>query len=160
VIAATIDRAPAKFFKKISVARKAITSSAAEKRACAPQNRLRQSVPQSMTSLRYGGSIEQQTPLAPRLRELPDMLAKVAHNVELSKARDDERGSRIMDDYTQVHTEAKRDLFVRQTWEQTTGFQREIEELLLRLEQDRSSSNRLSQHKLYLQEVPAAFSQE
>lgn len=68
------------------------------------------------------------------LRELPDMLHKVASAVEVSKARDDERGARIIDDYALVHVEAKHDPFVRQTWDETRQLQRQIEELLVQLE--------------------------
>jgi len=50
--------------------------------------------------------------------------------VEQSKAKDDERGARIIDDYAEVHVEAARDPFVQQTWDETRRLQREVEELL------------------------------
>ena len=68
------------------------------------------------------------------LRQLPQLLDKVATAVELSKAKDDERGARIIDDYADVHAEASQDPFVRQTWDETRRLQREIEELVARLE--------------------------
>jgi hypothetical protein len=68
------------------------------------------------------------------LRELADMLDKVATAVEVSKAKDDERGVRIIDDYALVHVEARQDPFVRQTWDETRRLQHEIGELIARLE--------------------------
>jgi hypothetical protein len=68
------------------------------------------------------------------LRQLPDILDKVATAVEVSKAKDDERGARIIDDYASVHVEAKQDPFVRQTWDETRRLQQELEELVVRLE--------------------------
>jgi hypothetical protein len=64
------------------------------------------------------------------LRELPQMLQMVAADVERSKAKDDERGRRIIDDYTEVHTPAANDKFVKQTWDETRRLQSEIEELI------------------------------
>src|SRR5206468_3873169 len=64
------------------------------------------------------------------LRELPDMLEQQAAEVENSKARDDERGARIIDDYADAHTAAAADAFVKQCWEQTRRWQREVAELL------------------------------
>jgi hypothetical protein len=89
------------------------------------------------------------------LRELPAMLDKVARHVELSKARDDERGARIMDDYALVHTEAKQDPFVRQTWDETARLQKEINELIIRLERKRSSSNGHSGPRTFMEELSA-----
>jgi hypothetical protein len=67
------------------------------------------------------------------LRELPQMLQMVAADVERSKAKDDERGRRIIDDYTEVHTPAANDKFVKQTWDETRHIQREVEELIAAL---------------------------
>jgi len=53
------------------------------------------------------------------LRKLPAMLEKVARDVERSKAKDDERGMRIIDDYADAHTSAPKDKFVKQTWTET-----------------------------------------
>jgi hypothetical protein len=68
------------------------------------------------------------------LRQLPEMLDRVASAVETSKARDDERGARIIADYTLVHVPAQQDPFVRQTWDETRRLQHEIAELVGRLE--------------------------
>ena len=67
------------------------------------------------------------------MRELPAMLEKIAADVERSKAKDDERGLRIIDDYAAVHTPAAKDKFVQQTWDEARRTQREIEELLAAL---------------------------
>jgi hypothetical protein len=64
------------------------------------------------------------------LRELPDMLERVARDVERSKHKDDERGARIIDDYAVVHTPASADKFVQQCWEDTRRMQREVEDYL------------------------------
>ncbi len=68
------------------------------------------------------------------LLELSGMLEKIALDVERSKAKDDERGTRIVDDYALVHVDAARDPFVQQTWEETRCLQREIAEVVARLE--------------------------
>jgi hypothetical protein len=60
---------------------------------------------------------------------LSNMLEEVAHSVERSKAKDDERGVRIIDDYASVHVEAANDPVVRQTWDETRRLQHEITEL-------------------------------
>jgi hypothetical protein len=68
------------------------------------------------------------------LRQLTDMLEKIANDVERSKAKDDERGVRIVNDYAEVHVEAAQDPFVRQTWAETRRLQREVQELIHRLQ--------------------------
>jgi hypothetical protein len=75
--------------------------------------------------------------VAAGLRELPGILERIAREVERSKAKDDERGLRIIDDYADVHTPAARDPFVQQTWEETRCLQREVEELLACLSERR-----------------------
>ena len=62
------------------------------------------------------------------------MLENIARNVEQSKARDDERGARIIDDYGEAHVEAATDSFVRQAWEEVDNLKREVNSLLERLE--------------------------
>jgi hypothetical protein len=89
------------------------------------------------------------------LRELPDMLDKVASAVELSKVRDDERGARIMDDYPLVHVEAKQDPFVRQTWDETRWLQQELEELVMRLECGQTKWDLLSEPQPIIEELTA-----
>jgi NDP-sugar pyrophosphorylase family protein len=66
----------------------------------------------------------------PGLRLLATITEQTAEMVERSKAKDDERGARIMDDYADVHPEAANDPIVRQTWEQTHRLQKEISDLL------------------------------
>jgi hypothetical protein len=72
-----------------------------------------------------------------RLVQLRAMLERVARDVEQSKAKDDERGSRIIDDYADVHTLAARDKFVQQTWTETRRTQHEIDELVALLQSHR-----------------------
>ena len=72
------------------------------------------------------------------LRQLPEMLQRIARSVEFSKAKDDQRGARIIEDYAQVHAEADQDLVVRQTWTETRRLQHEIEESVMRLERERT----------------------
>jgi hypothetical protein len=72
--------------------------------------------------------------VATALGELPPMLERIAKDVERSKAKDDERGARIIEDYDDVHIEAAQDPFVLQTWEETHRLQKEVRDLLLRLE--------------------------
>jgi hypothetical protein len=81
------------------------------------------------------------TDVAAALRSLPAMLEKIAQDVERSKAKDDERGMRIIDDYSEVHGEAADDPFVKQTWAETVRLQREVEELLVQLEGYRVAEN-------------------
>ncbi len=68
------------------------------------------------------------------LRELADVLEQLAQDVERARARDDERGRRIIEDYALVHAPAEQDAIVRQTWDETRQRQQEIENLLARLE--------------------------
>jgi hypothetical protein len=59
------------------------------------------------------------------LRQLSEMLEKVARDVEQSRARDDARGRRIIDDYAEVHSPAADDDCVRRTWEEVQRLQAE-----------------------------------
>ena len=68
------------------------------------------------------------------LGHLPEILVQVARDVERSKAKDDERGPRIIDDYAAVHVPAAQDPFVQESWSEARRCQREVEELLSRLE--------------------------
>jgi len=67
------------------------------------------------------------------LRLLIQMQGKIARDTEMSKERDDIRGKRVIDDYLDVHTLAKQDSFVKQTWAQTRQLGVEIQELLKQL---------------------------
>jgi hypothetical protein len=71
--------------------------------------------------------------VAALLKALQPMLEQVARAVEKSKAKDDERGRRIIGDYAEVHVPADQDPFVRQTWQETWALQAEVEQLLARL---------------------------
>lgn len=95
------------------------------------------------------------TDAAVGLRQLPEMVDSVATAVESSKVRDDERGARIIDDYTLVHPPAKDDPFVRQTWEETRRLQQEIEDLVGRLERGRAGWNNILERPM-IEELPAA----
>ncbi len=70
---------------------------------------------------------------AAALARLPAMLERMARDVERSKAKDDERGARIIDDYAAVHAPAHEDELVRGTWQETRRLQAGIAELLARL---------------------------
>jgi Domain of unknown function (DUF4954) len=72
--------------------------------------------------------------VAEALRQLPPMLENIARNVEQTKARDDERGARIIDDYGEAHVKAVADGLVQQTWEEVAKLKREVDSLLLCLE--------------------------
>jgi len=95
------------------------------------------------------------TDIVAGLRQLPDMLDKVATAVELSKAKDNERGTRIIDDYAEVHVEAKQDPFVRQTWDETRRLQQEIAELVTRLEGGRTQWDALPEQQPLIQQLVA-----
>jgi hypothetical protein len=64
------------------------------------------------------------------LRLLEGMIEEVAGAVERSRARDDERGVRVIDDYAAVHPPAAQDPFVRQTREEARRLRQEVQELL------------------------------
>jgi hypothetical protein len=68
------------------------------------------------------------------LRQLPSMLEKIGQAVERPKAKDDERGVRIIADYAVVHPTASQDIIVQQTWKETRRLQFETKELLALLE--------------------------
>jgi hypothetical protein len=71
--------------------------------------------------------------VAHALEALPPRLEAFAFDVEQSRMKDDERGSRIIDDYAAVHTPAAADPLVRQTWDEAHRFCGETQELLRRL---------------------------
>jgi hypothetical protein len=64
------------------------------------------------------------------LGELPQMYQKVAEEVERSKAKDDERGPRIIDDYCEVHVPAAQDALVVRVWEETRRSVNEVNRLI------------------------------
>jgi len=81
------------------------------------------------------------------LRLLPEMLDTIATAVERSKAKDDDRGARIIDDYAEVHISASADPIVRQTWEETRRLQAELAELVTWLETGRPPWEPLTQRQ-------------
>jgi hypothetical protein len=91
------------------------------------------------------------------LRQLPEMLDRVARTVESSKVRDDERGARIIEDYLLVHPQAKDDPFVRQTWDETRLLQQEISVLVGRLDCTGAGSCMLVEKPPTIEKVPARF---
>ncbi len=71
--------------------------------------------------------------LTEALGQLPGMLETVAQAVELAKAKNDERGSRIIDDYANTHVGVGQDVLVQETWNETRRMQEEVSSLLGRL---------------------------
>ncbi len=67
------------------------------------------------------------------LEELPGMLDNIARSVERSKAKDDERGGRIIDDYAEAHRPAAQDSFVRKTHEEMRIQRDEVRRLIAAL---------------------------
>jgi hypothetical protein len=70
------------------------------------------------------------------LIQLAAMAEKVAHDIERSKSKDDQRGLQIIDDYADVHNSADQDPFILQTWQETRRLQSELKELIDRLPTD------------------------
>jgi len=54
------------------------------------------------------------------------MLDQAAHDVERARARDDERGQRIIDDYAEAHAAAADDPVVRQTFHDARALREEV----------------------------------
>jgi hypothetical protein len=73
--------------------------------------------------------------VAEALRQLPAMLENIARKVADARGRDDERGARIIDDYTEAHVPAARDPVVQQAREEAGNLTREVDALLERLEE-------------------------
>jgi hypothetical protein len=73
--------------------------------------------------------------VAEALRQLPAMLENIARKVADARGRDDERGARIIDDYTEAHALAARDPVVQQAREEADNLTRELDALLERLEE-------------------------
>ncbi len=55
---------------------------------------------------------------------------KIGTDVQESKRKDDLRGARVIDDYTEAHTLAEDDPFVKQTWAETKALEAEVKKLL------------------------------
>lgn len=73
--------------------------------------------------------------VAEALRQLPAMLDNIARKVADARGRDDERGARIIDDYTEAHVPAARDPVVQQAREEAGNLTREVDAFLERLEE-------------------------
>jgi len=67
------------------------------------------------------------------LASLIEMEEKIANDTQISKEKDDIRGSKIIPDYNLIHVCAKNDSFVKETWEKFAQIKREIEEVLQNL---------------------------
>jgi len=61
------------------------------------------------------------------MQEFLAMEQKIAADTEESKAKDDKRGSRIIQDYSTAHKPAVEDGFVKQTWAEYNKLKEEIE---------------------------------
>jgi len=75
------------------------------------------------------------------LRQLPDMVREMARDIERSKAKDDERGRRILDDYADVHVAAAEDSFVQQSWHEARQIARDVEEYVAQLQPQETGSS-------------------
>jgi hypothetical protein len=75
------------------------------------------------------------TDVASGLRELPALLEWMARGVERSRAKDDERGRRVIDDYAETHVPADQDALVREAWAEKRRLADEVAEVLCRLGQ-------------------------
>jgi len=71
--------------------------------------------------------------VAELLKEYADMTIKIAQNVEESKAKDDNRGVRIIPDYAEAHEAAKDNSFVKETNKEAEGIKKEINALIAKL---------------------------
>ncbi len=72
----------------------------------------------------------QNATVADLLRRLSTMQEQVAKDVQESKAKDDQRGVRIIDDYAAAHPSAEQDGFVKETWAATKKLQEEVSKLI------------------------------
>src|SRR5262249_53218009 len=66
------------------------------------------------------------------LSELCRILERLGTVVEAARGRDDRRGSRIMEDYAEVHAPAEREELVRQHWQEMRRLQAETERVRAR----------------------------
>ncbi len=65
-----------------------------------------------------------------RLHRLTELLEAYGETVERSKARDEERGPLIIDDYADAHGPTQDDPVVRQTWEEVRRLQSQVSAIL------------------------------
>src|SRR5262249_55082533 len=76
------------------------------------------------------------TDLRSALRLLPPLEEAFARDVEASRAKDDVRGARVIDDYAEIHAPAAAEALVRQAWDEARRVQAEVEHSLAVLEAD------------------------
>ena len=67
------------------------------------------------------------------LKNLSKAQHRIAQDTQKSKEKDNRRGERIIDDFTEAHTPAAENAFVKETWKVTRKIQKEIRALLTRL---------------------------
>ncbi len=67
------------------------------------------------------------------LRELVSMQETIAKAVETSKAKDDQRGARVIRDYDQAHAPASADGFVKETYKATEALRAEVDKIIAQL---------------------------
>lgn len=67
------------------------------------------------------------------LQKYADMTIKIAQDVEESKAKDDNRGVRIIPDYAEAHEAAKDNSFVKETNKEAEAVKKEINALIAKL---------------------------
>jgi len=67
------------------------------------------------------------------LNILSGMEQKIAECVQESKEKDDKRGASIIPDYSEAHSPASEDGFVKETWKKTKEIQEEIKNLIAKL---------------------------
>jgi hypothetical protein len=74
------------------------------------------------------------------LQRLAEMHERVAKNIQMSKEKDDGRGSRIISDYQYTHPPAREDPFVIEMWETTKKEISKIQELMHQIEKTEAST--------------------
>jgi hypothetical protein len=77
-----------------------------------------------------------QRSLIENLKQLITIQRKIAKDTEITKEKDDLRGIKIIDDYAEIHGQAKEDSFVKTIWMDTEIFEKEIEILIEHLSAD------------------------
>jgi hypothetical protein len=67
------------------------------------------------------------------LARLPGLLDAFGAAVERSKARDEQRGPRVIEDYADAHAPTRDDPVVRQTWDEVRRAQGQVAQVLTAL---------------------------
>jgi hypothetical protein len=73
------------------------------------------------------------------LLALPGCLETIASHVERSRAKDDDRGRRIIPDYAEAHDSVREDCLVQEAWDEARRARCEVNELLATLDRRPSS---------------------